>query len=97
MAHGISDEDPTKKERFDSPEELDNKIEQLADWIRNAKHFIVFTGSIKAENREKNKIFCFYVRSRYFDIDRVRFTFMIYLVVLCPFSFSFTRKISMKH
>jgi predicted transcriptional regulator len=23
---------------------LDKKLEELADWIRNAKHFIVFTG-----------------------------------------------------
>jgi hypothetical protein len=44
MAHGISDEDPTKKEQVDSPDVLDKKIEQLANWIRNAKHFIVFTG-----------------------------------------------------
>jgi hypothetical protein len=44
MAHGISDIDPTKKEQIDSPDVLDKKLEQLADWIRNAKHFIVFTG-----------------------------------------------------
>ncbi|CAF1153544.1 unnamed protein product [Rotaria magnacalcarata] len=45
MAHGIADEDPTKKEIIDSPEVLDQKLEQLAEWIRNAKHFIVFTGA----------------------------------------------------
>ncbi|CAF3734879.1 unnamed protein product [Rotaria sp. Silwood1] len=44
MAHGIADEDPTKKEIIDPPEVLDQKLDQLADWIRNAKHFIVFTG-----------------------------------------------------
>ncbi len=44
MAHGISDVDPTKKEHVDPPDVLDQKLEQLADWIRNAKHFIVFTG-----------------------------------------------------
>jgi hypothetical protein len=44
MAHGITDKDPTKKEHVDSPEILDTKLDQLADWIRNAKHFIVFTG-----------------------------------------------------
>lgn len=44
MAHGISDTDPTKKELVDPPDVLDKKLEQLADWIRNAKHFIVFTG-----------------------------------------------------
>ncbi|UJR10658.1 hypothetical protein I4U23_014853 [Adineta vaga] len=37
MAHGISDEN--------SPDTLDRKIGKLADWIRNAKHFIVFTGA----------------------------------------------------
>ncbi|CAF1165146.1 unnamed protein product [Rotaria sp. Silwood1] len=45
MAHGIADEDPTKKEIIDPPEVLDQKLDQLADWIRNAKHFIVFTGA----------------------------------------------------
>lgn len=44
MAHGISDTDSTKKEIVDPPDVLDKKLEQLADWIRNAKHFIVFTG-----------------------------------------------------
>jgi len=44
MAHGISDEDTTKTEQVDPPDVLDKKIDQLADWIRNAKHFIVFTG-----------------------------------------------------
>jgi hypothetical protein len=44
MAHGISNDDPTKKEQIDAPEILDKKLEQLAEWIRNAKHFIVFTG-----------------------------------------------------
>ncbi|CAF1406481.1 unnamed protein product [Adineta steineri] len=45
MAHGISDVDPTKKEHVDSPDILDKKLTQLADWIRNAKHVIVFTGA----------------------------------------------------
>jgi hypothetical protein len=44
MAHGISDDDTTKKELVDPPDVLDKKLEQLANWIRNAKHFIVFTG-----------------------------------------------------
>ncbi|CAI8032230.1 NAD-dependent protein deacetylase SRT1 [Geodia barretti] len=34
-----------KKEYFDSPEELDRKVQQLADWIRESKHFFVFTGA----------------------------------------------------
>ena len=44
MSHGISDEDPTKKEHVDTPDELDQKLTQLAEWIQHAKHFIVFTG-----------------------------------------------------
>lgn len=44
MAHGISDTDPTKTEHVDPPEVLEKKLDQLADWIKNAKHFIVFTG-----------------------------------------------------
>ena len=44
MAHGISDDDSTKIEHVDPPGVLEKKLEQLADWIRNAKHFIVFTG-----------------------------------------------------
>ncbi len=44
MAHGISDDDTMKKELVDPPDVLDKKLEQLANWIRNAKHFIVFTG-----------------------------------------------------
>jgi len=45
MAHGISDDDATKKELIDSSDILDQKIEQLADYIKNARHFIVFTGN----------------------------------------------------
>jgi hypothetical protein len=46
MAHGISNDDPTKKEQIDALEILDKKLEQLAEWIRNAKHFIVFPGQL---------------------------------------------------
>lgn len=34
-----------KKEYFDSPEELEQKIDLLADWVRNSSHFIAFTGA----------------------------------------------------
>ena len=37
--------DEDKKEFFDSPEDLDKKVSQLAEWIRGSKHFIVFTVS----------------------------------------------------
>ena len=34
-----------KKEYFDTPEELERKVQQLAEWIRESKHFFVFTVS----------------------------------------------------
>ena len=37
--------DEEKKEYFDSPEELELKIEQLATWIKESSHFIAFTGA----------------------------------------------------
>jgi predicted transcriptional regulator len=43
MAHGISDPD-MKKEYFDSQNELDDKLDKLAQWIKESRHFIVFTG-----------------------------------------------------
>ncbi len=44
MASTIRSEEDTKK-FFDSPEELETKVSQLADWVRQSKHFIVFTVS----------------------------------------------------
>lgn len=44
MAHTARD-DEDLKERFDSEEELDRKVETLARWVRESKHFIVFTVS----------------------------------------------------
>ena len=44
MASTIRSEEETK-EFFDSPEELEQKVTQLADWVRQSKHFIVFTVS----------------------------------------------------
>jgi NAD-dependent SIR2 family protein deacetylase len=34
-----------KKEFFDSPEELERKVQQLAEWVRESRHFFVFTGA----------------------------------------------------
>ena len=34
-----------KKEIFDPPEVLEEKLEQLAQWIRESKHMITFTVS----------------------------------------------------
>jgi predicted transcriptional regulator len=44
MASTARDDDDTK-EYFDSPEELEKKVTQLAEWIRESKHMIVFTVS----------------------------------------------------
>ena len=44
MASTARDEDD-KKEYFDSAEELDEKVSQLAEWTRESKHMIVFTVS----------------------------------------------------
>ena len=41
-AHKTEEE---KKEFFDSPEELDKKVEQLAQLIRDSEHFCAFTGA----------------------------------------------------
>lgn len=45
MAHGISDPD-CRKEYFDSREELNAHLDQLAQWIKESQHFIVFTGTL---------------------------------------------------
>jgi NAD-dependent SIR2 family protein deacetylase len=37
--------DEEKKEYFDSEEELNIKIDQLAQWISESKHFVTFTGA----------------------------------------------------
>jgi len=37
--------DEEKKEHFDTPEELDQKVEILAKLIKESKHFIAFTGA----------------------------------------------------
>ncbi|CAF1155592.1 unnamed protein product [Adineta ricciae] len=44
MAHTALDDEEII-EYFDTPDELDRKVKTLADFIRNAKHFIVYTGA----------------------------------------------------
>ena len=41
-AHKTEEE---KKEYFDSAEDLDVKVTQLATWVRESRHFIAFTGA----------------------------------------------------
>ena len=38
-------EEEEKREYFDPPETLEKKVQQLAEWVRDSKHFIVFTVS----------------------------------------------------
>lgn len=42
--HNIEDEED-KKEFFDSPEELEQKIDLLAKWVKESKHCVMFTGA----------------------------------------------------
>ena len=37
--------DPTKLERFDTPEVIHEKVDKLIEFIRRANHFIGFTGA----------------------------------------------------
>ena len=43
-SHNIKEE-AEKKEYFDSEEQLDKKVKQVATWIRESKHAIIFTGA----------------------------------------------------
>lgn len=52
MAHGLSDAD-MKKEHFDDKKSLDEKLDKLAQWIKESKHFIVFTGRILFTNHNE--------------------------------------------
>ncbi len=45
MAHTARSEDD-KKEFFDTPEILEQKVTQLAEWIKQSNHLICFTVSI---------------------------------------------------
>lgn len=45
MADTAIKNEEEKKEYFDSQEELDEKIETLAMWIKSSEHFVAFTGA----------------------------------------------------
>ena len=45
MASSAIKTEEEKKEYFDSPEELQDKVEKLAELIKNSKHFVAFTGA----------------------------------------------------
>lgn len=45
MAETAHKTDEEKKEYFDTPEELERKVDQLVSDIRSANHFVVFTGA----------------------------------------------------
>lgn len=48
MAHTARKKDE-KKEYFDPPDVLERKVEQLVQWIRESKHMIAFTVSMKID------------------------------------------------
>jgi NAD-dependent SIR2 family protein deacetylase len=45
MANTALKTEDEKKEYFDAPEELEEKVNQLAEWILESEHFIAFTGA----------------------------------------------------
>ena len=45
MASTAIKTEEAKKEYFDSPQVLDKKVTQLAQWILESKHFTSFTGA----------------------------------------------------
>jgi hypothetical protein len=52
MAHGLGT-DEMKKEHFDSQQDLDEKLDKLAKWVKESKHFIVFTGMLMENDDSK--------------------------------------------
>ena len=45
MAQTAHKTEEEKKEYFDSPEELNNKVSLLAEMIMSSEHFVAFTGA----------------------------------------------------
>ena len=45
MAETAIKTEEEKKEFFDSPEELEAKVTQLAEWIKESNHATMFTGA----------------------------------------------------
>jgi len=45
MASTAHSDPEMAKERYDSPEELDRKVDTLVGWIQSAKHMVAFTGA----------------------------------------------------
>lgn len=45
MADTAHKDEEEKKEFFDSPEELEEKLNLLRDWILSSEHFVAFTGA----------------------------------------------------
>jgi len=44
FSSNIEDEEE-KKEYFDDEEEFTKKVDQVAEWMRECKHIIIFTGA----------------------------------------------------
>ena len=45
MAETAIKTEEEKKEYFDKPEELEQKVTQLAEWIKESQNFCIFTGA----------------------------------------------------
>ena len=45
MASTAIKNEEEKKEYFDSPQELDRKVEKLAQMIMSSEHFVAYTGA----------------------------------------------------
>ena len=45
MAYTAHKDEEQIKERYDSPEDLAKKLDQLAELVRKSKHFVIFTGA----------------------------------------------------
>ena len=43
MAHTARGDDEEKRELFDPPDVVEEKVATLARWISSAKHFVAFT------------------------------------------------------
>ncbi len=47
MASTALKSEDEKKEYFDTKEELEKKVKKLAEYVKSAKHFVVFTGGTR--------------------------------------------------
>ena len=70
-----------KKEHFDSPQGLSDKLDQLAAWIKESRHFIVFTGTWQSSSIE---VYWFVYQEREYQHPRVFLTFAVAWIQFYP-------------